>query len=174
MPTLTVALNSSSVNETDANPAIYGTVTSNDPLEGTVTVSLVTSNINKLTVPATVTIPAGATSVTFPITVVNDGQIDGNETETITASASGFQPGSASVLVVDPNVPTLSLTLAEHDRQRGRRRRRDDGHRLDRQPRSAADHDRPRQQQHDRRDCSDVGPDQCRRRVSQFPDRGGQ
>ena len=77
------------------------------------TVSLLSNEINKLTVPATVTIPAGATSATFPVTVVNDEQIDGNETATITASASGFQSGSDSAVVVDDNVPTLSLTLAE-------------------------------------------------------------
>ncbi len=40
-------------------------------------------------------------------------QIDGNESATITASASGFQNGSDSAIVVDDNVPTLSLTLAQ-------------------------------------------------------------
>ncbi len=113
VPTLTVALASHTVNETDPNPATYATVTSNDPQEGTVTVSIVSSLMNKLMVPATVTIPAGSTSATVPVTVVNDGQIDGNETTTITASASGFQSGSDSALVIDDNVPTLSLALAQ-------------------------------------------------------------
>ncbi len=45
--------------------------------------------------------------------MVNDGQIDGNKTTTITASASGFQSGSDSAVVVDDNVPQLSLTLAQ-------------------------------------------------------------
>ena len=172
VPTLTVVLNSHTVNETDPNPATYGTVTRNTPTTTALTVSLLSNEINKLTVPATVTIPAGATSATFPVTVVNDQQIDGNKTATITASASGFLTGSDSAVVVDDNIPTLSLTLADHDRQRGRRRRRDDGHRLDRQPREPADHDHPHQQRHDGRDGSHIRRDRCRAGIRQFPDRG--
>jgi RHS repeat-associated protein len=113
VPTLTVVLNNHDVNETDTNPATYGTVTSNDPAASPLTVSLVSNAINKLTVPATVTIPVGATSATFPVTVVNDQQIDGNLTVTITASAVGFQSGTDSAVVVDDNVPTLNLALAQ-------------------------------------------------------------
>ena len=46
------------------------------------------------------------------MTVVNDGTIDGNVTTTITASATGFQNTSDSAVVVDDNVPALTLTLA--------------------------------------------------------------
>jgi RHS repeat-associated protein len=113
VPALTVVLDSQMVNESDSNPASYGTVTRNTPTTSALTVSLLSDEINKLTVPATVTIAAGATSATFPVTVVNDDQIDGDETATITASASGFQSGSDSAVVVDDNVPTLSLTLAQ-------------------------------------------------------------
>ena len=114
VPALTVVLNSQTVNETDPNPATYGTVTTQRRRRrAALTVSLLSSDTNKLTVPATVTIPAGRTSATFPVTVVNDEQIDGNETATITASASGFQSGSDSAIVVDDNVPTLTLTLAQ-------------------------------------------------------------
>ncbi|MFI5458474.1 MAG: SdrD B-like domain-containing protein [Isosphaerales bacterium] len=111
--TLTVVLNSHTVNETDTNPATFGTVTRNTPTTSALTVSLLSNQIRKLTVPATVTIPAGATSATFPVAVVNDGQIDGNETATITASASSFQSGSDSAVVVDDNVPSLTLALAQ-------------------------------------------------------------
>ncbi len=113
VPTLTLALNTHTVNETDPNPAAYGTVTRNTSTSSALTVSLSSAETNKLTVPVTVTIPAGATSATFPVTVVNDGQIDGNETATITASASGFLTGSDSAMVVDDNIPTLTLTLAQ-------------------------------------------------------------
>ena len=113
VPALTVVLNSHTVNETDTNPATYGTVTRDTPTTSALTVSLLSSNTNKLTVPATVTIPAGQVSVTFPVTVVNDGTIDGNESATITASASGFQSGSDSATVIDDNVPQLTLTLAQ-------------------------------------------------------------
>ena len=110
---LTVILNSHTVNETDPTPASYGTITRNTSTTTALTVSLLSNDIQKLTVPATVTIPAGATSVTFPISVVNDRQIDGNETVTITASASGFITGSDRAVVVDNSLPTLHLTLAD-------------------------------------------------------------
>ncbi len=113
VPTLAVALNRDSVNETDTNPATYGTVTRNTSTTGPLTVSLLSSDNNKLTVPATVTIPAGTTSATFPVTVINDEKIDGDETVTITASSSGFQSNSDSAVVIDDNAPTLTLTLAQ-------------------------------------------------------------
>ena len=108
-----MVLNSHLVNETDTNPATIGTVTRDTPTASALTVSLLSSNTKKLTVPATVTIPAGQLSATFPVTVINDATIDGNESATITASASGFQNGSDSATVVDDTVPTLSLTLAQ-------------------------------------------------------------
>ena len=172
MPTLTVVLNSHTVNETDLNPATYGTVTRNTPTTSALTVSLLSNEINKLTVPATVTILAGATSATFPVTVVNDEQIDGNETATITTSASGFVTGSDSAVVVDDNIPTLSLTLADTTVSEAARRRRDDGHRLDCQPREPATHDPPHQQRHDGRNGSHIRRDRCRPGIREFPDRG--
>ena len=113
VPTLTLTLNTHTVSETDPNPAATGTVTRNTPTTSALTVSLVSNDINKLTVPATVTIPAGATSATFPVAVVNDQQIDGDVTTTITASAAGYVTGSDSVDVIDDNVPALTLTLAD-------------------------------------------------------------
>ena len=113
VPTLTLVLNTHTVNETDTNPAAYGTVTRNTLTTSALTVSLVSNDINKLTVPTTVTIPAGQTSVTFPVTVVNDQQLDGNVTTTITASASGFVNASDSASVIDDNIPALTLTLAD-------------------------------------------------------------
>jgi len=112
VPTLSVALNSHTVNETDPNPATFGMVTRNTPTTGALTVSLLSNELTKLTVPATVTIPAGAASATFPVTVINDQQIDGNVTTTITASTTGFVTGSDSAVVVDDNIPALALTLA--------------------------------------------------------------
>ncbi len=113
VPTLTVVLNSHTVNETDPNPATYGTVTRDTPTTSALTVSLLSNEMNKLTVPATVTILAGQTSATFPVTVLNDHLIDGNETATITATSAGYITGADSTVVVDDNIPTLGLTLAQ-------------------------------------------------------------
>ena len=47
VPTLTVVLNSHTVNETDTNPATYGTITRNTPTTSALTVSLLSSNIEE-------------------------------------------------------------------------------------------------------------------------------
>ncbi|WP_294231469.1 M36 family metallopeptidase [Prosthecobacter sp.] len=62
-------------------------------------------------VPASVTIPAGQTSVNFPVTVVNDTLLDGTQTTLITATAPGYGDGSASLAVEDDETTTISLTL---------------------------------------------------------------
>ncbi len=113
VPTLTLALGNHSIDENAANPATTGTLTRNTPTSSPLVVSLASNSIKKLRVPATVTIPAGQASVTFPVTVVNDGQIDGNTTATISAGSSGFVLGADSAVVVDDNVPTLHLALAQ-------------------------------------------------------------
>ena len=113
VPTLGVTLASNLIDETDVNPATTGTVMRNTPTAAPLVVSLLSNNINKLTVPATVTIPAGQTSATFPVSVIDDNQIDGNTTVTVTAASPGFLTGSDSAVVIDDNIPTLSLTLAQ-------------------------------------------------------------
>lgn len=54
------------------------------------TVRLTNSLAQTLGVPATVTIPSGVESVTFPITVTDDSELNGTRTALITASADGF------------------------------------------------------------------------------------
>ena len=113
VPTLTVVLGNHSLNEDSANPAATGTITRNTPTGSALVVSLVSSAINKLTVPTNVTIPAGQASATFPVTVVDDYQIDGNTTATVTAASTGFVSGTDSAIVIDDNIPTLGLSLAQ-------------------------------------------------------------
>ena len=63
------------------------------------------------TVPASVTIPAGQTSVTFPVMVVNDTLLDGTQTTLITATAPGYDDGSSALAVEDDETTSISLTL---------------------------------------------------------------
>jgi hypothetical protein len=114
VPTLTVSLNTHSINENATNPAGMGTVTRNTPTTNPLVVTLISNSTGKLQVPVTVTIPAGQASVSFPLTVVNDQQIDGNSIATITASATGFINGADSATMVDTNLPTITLSLADH------------------------------------------------------------
>ncbi len=75
------------------------------------TVSLTSSDASEASVPATVTIPANETSVTFSIDAVDDIFVDGDVLVSISAAATGFNSGSASVTVLDNDVLTLFLTV---------------------------------------------------------------
>ena len=72
------------------------------------------SDTNDVSVPQTVTIPAGATSVTFAVGTINTGIADGNQTATLTATATGLATGSAGLTVTNVNVPTLTVVLNSH------------------------------------------------------------
>ncbi len=112
VPMLTVTINPSSATETAANPAAMGTVQRNTPTTQPLTVGLVSSLVTAALAPATVTIPAGATSVNFPITVIDDLIVTDTRTVRFTASATGLATGSATFDVLDDDIPGLSLQLA--------------------------------------------------------------
>jgi|GEM_PF-2234808 len=68
--------------------AATGTVTRTGNLSQPLIVSLSSSDPSSATVPATVTIPAGSASATFPVDVVDDFFADGDKELTIAANAS--------------------------------------------------------------------------------------
>ncbi len=74
-------------------------------------VNLASSNPRKVTVPSSVTIPAGQTNAAFDLTVLDDRLLDGTQPVTITASAPGWLDGSATMLVDDAETATLAVGL---------------------------------------------------------------
>ena len=82
-----------------------GSISISGTLPADLVVSLVSSNIAKLTVPSTVTIPAGQVSNRFNLTLVDNAIPDGHQTVIVTASATGFTNGSASVFIIDDESP---------------------------------------------------------------------
>jgi len=78
-----------------------GTVTVSGPVTSPLQISLTSSNEAALTVPATVTIPAGKTSASFPIAAADNTAADGTLSVSITAAASTFTSASRAVLVRD-------------------------------------------------------------------------
>jgi uncharacterized repeat protein (TIGR01451 family) len=80
---------------------ISGTITTN------LTVSLLSSDTTELTVPPTMTILAGQTSGTFSLTVIDDPDVDGPQTVTVTASAFGFGNGATNMIVNDNESPPI-------------------------------------------------------------------
>lgn len=78
-----------------------GTVSIPGSLGSDLVVSLTSSDITEVTVPASVTMVAGQTSVTFDLTVVDDAEIDGTQSVTVTASATGWTPATDTIEVHD-------------------------------------------------------------------------
>lgn len=89
-----------------------GTLAVNPPAARSLTVTLTSGTPSAATVPATVIVPAGYPSVTFPITPVNDTAIDGDQTTVITAALSGWPSATRSITVTDNEQRTLTLTGA--------------------------------------------------------------
>jgi hypothetical protein len=136
-PTLTVALDAEAVGE-GLNPATVGTVTRNSSTANPLTVQLSSSNTNEATVPVSVVIPAGATSVAFPINSRTDGTNDGSQSLTVTASAAGFTSGSGAADRHGRRLcrPRRELRSLQHQRRNRRIHRRDLSHR---EPRHSRD-----------------------------------
>ncbi len=111
--TLAVTAAPTSFAENAGAAASTGMITRTGPTTEAVTVALVSSDIGEATVPATVEIPAGAASATFPIAAVDDAWADGPQPVTITATAANFITGMAEVTVTDDGDPTQALVINE-------------------------------------------------------------
>lgn len=108
-PSLSLAINPVSMAE--HNGAVTGTVTRNTPTNSGLVVSLLSSDTTEASVSSSVTIPAGAASVTFVISAVDDAIADGNQIANISVSAAGLTSASAPVTVVDDETARLTLTV---------------------------------------------------------------
>ena len=98
---------------------VQGTVTISAAPASAVTVALISSDTTAVQVPATVVIPAGQTSVNFPITVVDDTKIDGTQNATITAHVANWTDGVAVIAVQDDESTNLAVSLPAQITERG-------------------------------------------------------
>ena len=88
-----------------------GTVSIPAALQFDLYVRLASSSTADATVPSTVTIPAGQTSASFPLTIVNDSTLDGLQLVVISAAAPACSPGSGTVKVHDDQTATLTVSM---------------------------------------------------------------
>ena len=106
-----------------ANLTEGGTATGTVSISGTLTTNLVVALSSgtpaRLSVPASVTIPAGSTSATFTETGVDNTLSDGTATVTVTASAAGFTAGSGQATVEDNDVHHFVIAPIVGPRIRG-------------------------------------------------------
>ncbi len=110
---LTLTTTTSTIAESAGTGAVTYTVFRNtEDNTAALTVNLASSLTGRLTVPATVTIPAGASSVTFTGSPVDTALVDGSANVTVTASATGFSNGTSSITVTDNDTATLSLSAS--------------------------------------------------------------
>ncbi len=105
---LTLSINPTTFSEAAGTNAATGTVTRSGSTVSALVVTLASSDTTEARVPATVTIPAGKSSVTFRVSAINDTILDGPQSVTITASAAGFFPNSAGVTVTDDERRTFT------------------------------------------------------------------
>lgn len=112
VPELTLNIAAAFVAETDGPGATTATVSRNTDTTNSLEVTLTSGDTSEVTVPATVTIPAGqATSLPFDINAVDDLIVDGTQTVTITAVAAGHSDGTDALDVTDDDVPQLTVDV---------------------------------------------------------------
>lgn len=109
-PTISVALEPSDVTE-GADSTLRGTVSINKVYANDVAVKLGSNYSGQIKAPSMVTIKAGETSATFEAEVLDDETAEIDKEVTITAAATGFNSGSASVVVRDDDIPQVELIL---------------------------------------------------------------
>lgn len=117
VPSLSLALSADSLKE--GGEKIVVTVTrdlvTNEPL----TVYLTGTTANRCSCPKSVTIPAGAASVTFEIEAANDDVARIAAEMTLRASAAGYGSASKTFTVEDDDIPGVTLTLTPDAAQEG-------------------------------------------------------
>lgn len=111
-PSLQLIINPSSFAENAGSAAATGTVSVAVAPTTNLTINLSSSSTNDLTVPGTVTIPAGQVSATFSLSAIDDTAVDGSANVSISAEATGYLFASASVTVTDNEAPLEGVTPA--------------------------------------------------------------
>ncbi len=105
---LTVTFDRTEFLENAGAQAARGTVTrSNTDVGAPLVVNLTSSDTTELTVPATVTIPAGASSVDFDIAAVDDPVLDGPQTVSVIARNANYFGGLRTIIVLDHEPPVI-------------------------------------------------------------------
>jgi len=85
------------------------TVAASGTVASALTVTLVSNNTSRLTVPPSVTIPIGSSSVTFNVTGVENALADGSAVVNVAASASGYAGANANATVLDNDLHHFSI-----------------------------------------------------------------
>jgi hypothetical protein len=110
---LSLSITPLSFTENAGAQAAKAIVTRNTSTEAPLRVQLSSSDRSEASVPGAVIIPAGASSVTFFVSAVNDDEVDGPQTPIISAYLTGYAPGRQQIEVRDEDRAALSITLSK-------------------------------------------------------------
>jgi alpha-tubulin suppressor-like RCC1 family protein len=88
-----------------------GAVVLREALKKDLAVTLSSSNPSEVFVPGRMTLPAGQTSASFDLTVLDDTLLDGPQAVRVTAFALGYVPAGATLEVDDNESATLSIEV---------------------------------------------------------------
>lgn len=110
VPGLTLELPITQISENAANPTFQATVRRNGSLSGSLAVQILNGNTNELAVPDSLLIPPGQGGAAFNISVVRDLMVDSNKLVSIAVSAPGFSGATGQVMVVNTDLPRLTVT----------------------------------------------------------------
>ena len=109
--TLSVTIDEAAVLETAGTTT--ATVTrGNTDNSSALSVTLTSSDTSEATVPTSITIPANESSAAFTITIIDDSELDGAITVTITASAANYEDGTDTLDVLDHETLSVSIDPA--------------------------------------------------------------
>ncbi len=97
--------------EGDGTLAGRGSVSVSVPPASDLTVSLSSSDTSEVMVPESVIIPAGQTSASFDVAILDDTELDGTRIAKVTASAPSTSSGTALIFVHDNEIASLTVTL---------------------------------------------------------------
>ena len=111
LPRISLEVDRASVVENDGADAATLTVRrSGAASDADTLIAIASSDPSEATVPSEVVIPAGSTLAAVQIAAVDDALLDGNQTVTFSASASGLEPGSVELTVNDFESLVVSVT----------------------------------------------------------------
>lgn len=98
---LTITISPNAVKETAGANAATATLSRNFNFQNALTVQLFSNRPTNVAIPTTVTIPAGQSSVTFPVGVKNNTVAEGSRLALITARAPNWVPDTGRLTIYD-------------------------------------------------------------------------
>ena len=111
LPTLIVRLPADAL-ETSGTLTNAGSLQLSAPFEEDIEITLTSSDQTEILSPGALMLPAGQTNATFNLRVVDDLIYDPNQTVTITASCTNGMLDSAQMVVLDNELPNLTVTVS--------------------------------------------------------------